>query len=86
MNKMKQYMLKRYIKERKMYFIAFGIALISVILVVVALIVDELTFYEESLTGSKVTCGCTEGVGAKYSDCSDYLDACKQAETAGILW
>ena len=49
----KKWMAKQYIKKRKFYFYAFGIAFISVILMVVAFILDELS----GLTDSSF-CGC----------------------------
>ena len=80
-------MLKKYIKKRKYYFIAFAIALVSVLIMVVGLILDELSYYGDS---TEVKCGAIKINGGplegSYSDCSDLSDGCKKAETAGILW
>ena len=75
-------MLRKYVAKRKHYFIAYLLGLISVILMLVALIVDQLSVY-----GDSVKCGAfAYNGGVKYSSCSSTLDTCKKTETAGILW
>ena len=74
-------MAKHYVKKRKFYFIAFAFALISVILMVVAIILDELT----GLTDAAY-CGFLESsVGIKWADCAD-TEPCAQAQLSGIFW
>eukprot|EP00483_Globobulimina_turgida_P004661 UN04670 len=80
MNFFKKKMAKHYVKKRKFYFIAFAIALISVILMVVAFILDELT----GLT-DVTFCGALAIGGANYADCSD-LDPCAQAQLSRVFW
>ena len=73
-------MMKHYVKQRKLYFIAFAIALISVILMVVAIILDELSGITDG-----IYCGFLDVEGAKYADCVD-IESCSKAQTAGIMW
>ena len=75
----KKWMLKHFVKKRKFYFMAYAVALLAAIVMAVALILDELS----GLTDAAY-CGCLESAGLAYADCP--LDACAEAETAGILW
>ena len=76
----KKWMAKRYIKKRKFYFIAFAIAFVSVIVMAVALILDELS----GLTDASY-CGCLALAGFAYADCAD-LETCSKAQLAGVFW
>ena len=78
---LKKKMAKHYVKKRKFYFIAFAIALISVIIMVVALILDELSSLGD------VSCGALEGsLGVPYADCAELSEDCEKAQIAGIMW
>ena len=80
MNFFKKKMAKHYVKKRKFYFIAFAFALISVILMVVAIILDELS----GLTDATM-CGFLGSDIGTYADCAD-IDLCAKAQLAGIMW
>ena len=73
-------MLRKYIKQRINYFIAFAIAFISVLIMLVAMFFNELTTFGDDT----IKCGAFKGAGVSYSDCS--LDGCKKTSIAGILW
>eukprot|EP01084_Bolivina_argentea_P110910 197982_1 len=80
MNWFKKQMTKHYVKKRKAYFIGFGIALISVILMAIAFFVDELS----GLT-DVIYCGALDLGALTYADCSTQ-DLCAKAQMAGIFW
>lgn len=80
MNFFKKRMAKHYVKKRKFYFIAFAFALISVILMVVAIILDELSGVSDA-----AFCGFLALGPLTYADCVD-TDGCASAQLAGIMW
>merc|ERR1712130_242510 len=71
-----------YIKQRIHYFIAFAIALVSVITMLVALGLNELSIIGDNIA----KCGALKGASVSYSDCAKLSDDCKKTQVAGILW
>ena len=76
----KKWLAKRYIKKRKFYFFAFAIAFVSVILMIIAFILDELS----GITDISY-CGALAFGALTYADCTD-LDTCSKAQMAGFFW
>lgn len=76
----KKWLAKRYLKKRKYYVFAFAIAFLSVIVMAVALILNELSGISDV-----AYCGCLAFGALTYADCAD-LETCSKAQMAGVFW